>query len=904
MPPLLSSQVRLGDPTGAAEGPPPGIGAELAARAQIYVDEDPDGVAYRRYRGYEPLIEALRDKGVADDAMMSRADVFGVDVPGTSSWDYAKIYDLARRNGLGDLKANRGEFEADVAARPGYQQRRAKVERGGRWWLELPLGVVQSFQPEYGPLPALGLPSKTILGAAAREAAINTIFEGVEIARTAQARDTLGNPITGEEMLLRGSTAALGGAIFGGGVKGVELKAPGAIDGVRTRFERLVADNWDRLPAGLREKWGSAANVDGTALPDVFEAIVGRENMSLDEKGAVALLRRDAELEALNPFRPDGAGLAAHNAAVQRNVERVAAEIEGMMRPRAAAASQGGDTAISTGVVRVPGQPGQLGYANDVYQYFRAKGVPDHVARGIAAGIHAESRSDHAVRGGYKGRAVGLGQWLGPRRARLIERYGPNPTRRQQLDFMWEELQGGDPGGRSVLAAGDEVAVLDAYIRKFMRPARGAETAGDLSRGMQALGRGGETMRFADEGAGRAANDDIDPEAAVRAELADRQRGIDADRDRLEAERVSDADTDPLELEATAARRQPDLFDIAPMAELKRELFPDDTSWRIAQAAVDAEAMGLPVPAITRQSVWEEARDTLIAAKDGEVPGALFHPDVGPIDVKWGMPPQGARQGFGLAKIVDKHPEVLDDLPAILEAMDVVSRTDNRIQLESPDHKAAVRLDWEGESQTWLLTAFRKDEGGRNAPPRRRTDVPGKVARDGSPARGAAGDVADIAGDGNMPSDLRRIATPIGVDADGTHSSGFFTFDGPRGVFSWNPQEGIANGAFPRRTRVTADDVRAELVDAPRDAGGLTAAERASLDYDEPGLSDFVDPAGGGARLDLDGGVHDLRAAIDAEDPIAGVAFAARDGADETIADVVASIDAEEAALAALRACL
>jgi hypothetical protein len=34
--------------------------------------------------------------------------------------------------------------------------------------------------------------------------------------------------------------------------------------------------------------------------------------------------------------------------------------------------------------------------------------------------------------------------------------------------------------------------VLDAYIRKFMRPAAGAETLGDLERGMAALGRKGE----------------------------------------------------------------------------------------------------------------------------------------------------------------------------------------------------------------------------------------------------------------------------------------------------------------------------------------------------------------------------------------------------------------------------
>jgi hypothetical protein len=71
-------------------------------------------------------------------------------------------------------------------------------------------------------------------------------------------------------------------------------------------------------------------------------------------------------------------------------------------------------------------------------------------------------------------------------------RYGPNPSREQQLEFLWHELQGGDPGGKHVLAAGDAGSVLDAYIRKFMRPAAGFETDRDLRAGMEALGHKGE----------------------------------------------------------------------------------------------------------------------------------------------------------------------------------------------------------------------------------------------------------------------------------------------------------------------------------------------------------------------------------------------------------------------------
>lgn len=142
------------------------------------------------------------------------------------------------------------------------------------------------------------------------------------------------------------------------------------------------------------------------------------------------------------------------------------------------------------------------GLPTDVVEFFRARGLPDDQARGIAAGIHAEAGGDHTAVNPTSG-AFGLGQWLGPRKAELFKRYGSNPTRQQQLEFLHWELQGGDHGGKAVLGARGEGRVLDAYIRKFMRPAAGAETTGDLQRGMAALG-GGEIPApvRADDGVG------------------------------------------------------------------------------------------------------------------------------------------------------------------------------------------------------------------------------------------------------------------------------------------------------------------------------------------------------------------------------------------------------------------
>jgi len=104
----------------------------------------------------------------------------------------------------------------------------------------------------------------------------------------------------------------------------------------------------------------------------------------------------------------------------------------------------------------------------------------------------------------------------------------------------------------------------------------------------------------------------------------------------------------------------------------------------------------------------KEAIDFLTGKRDGEAIGALHHTSVGDIDLVWGKEGTSQSDGFGLAKILKYHPEVATDLQGILDDMHEVERTENRVQLESEKYKAAVRLEWDGEAKTWLLTAFEK----------------------------------------------------------------------------------------------------------------------------------------------------------------------------------------------------
>jgi hypothetical protein len=162
---------------------------------------------------------------------------------------------------------------------------------------------------------------------------------------------------------------------------------------------------------------------------------------------------------------------------------RRAAGIVGLLAGAAAVAwwrTHTTDQAEAGGLVDAP--PDLL--TGSLESELQARGLTFDQARGVAAGIFAESLGDPNAINPTSG-AYGVGQWLGSRQVALFARYGPRPTLAQQLDFLAWELTGGDHGGAAVLAATTAGETLDAYIRKFMRP--GAGTAGDLARGQRYL---------------------------------------------------------------------------------------------------------------------------------------------------------------------------------------------------------------------------------------------------------------------------------------------------------------------------------------------------------------------------------------------------------------------------------
>lgn len=136
---------------------------------------------------------------------------------------------------------------------------------------------------------------------------------------------------------------------------------------------------------------------------------------------------------------------------------------------------------------------------------------------------------------------------------------------------------------------------------------------------------------------------------------------------------------------------------------------------QLAQPKIEEQAEIMPVGIgdfgpIYNQFVGkpQEAIEFLINKKGGEAIGALSHPEIGAIDLVWGYEGTGDSDGYGLSKLLKFHPEVLNNLQGILNEMHITYKSDNRIRLESERYQAGVRLTWNNESKTWLLTAFEK----------------------------------------------------------------------------------------------------------------------------------------------------------------------------------------------------
>lgn len=216
--------------------------------------------------------------------------------------------------------------------------------------------------------------------------------------------------------------------------------------------------------SAIEKTAGVAAEQVTGAATDAFLTPGGLKGFADQARGVV-----DHGVSALS----DGAkGLARSGAQAGAALERGGAEAGRALKDAVAAAA---------GLSNNP--------AGQMMSFLQRIGFSAAQAKGMTAGAFAESglRAD-AVN--PKSGAFGIGQWLGGRKKELERRYGSHPTFDQQLEFMgWELTHSEAAAGGAMRNAETPTDALDAYVRRFMRPAPGAETSGDLDRGRAFLQR-------------------------------------------------------------------------------------------------------------------------------------------------------------------------------------------------------------------------------------------------------------------------------------------------------------------------------------------------------------------------------------------------------------------------------
>lgn len=97
----------------------------------------------------------------------------------------------------------------------------------------------------------------------------------------------------------------------------------------------------------------------------------------------------------------------------------------------------------------------------------------------------------------------------------------------------------------------------------------------------------------------------------------------------------------------------------------------------------------------------QEAVVFLSRLKSGEVKNALYHAEIGYIDLV-----------FGLAHIIEKHPEIVENLHTYVCKSEILQKSKDRIiLLYDPNIKSIISLTWHNFDKNWLVTAYEKIPG-------------------------------------------------------------------------------------------------------------------------------------------------------------------------------------------------
>lgn len=126
---------------------------------------------------------------------------------------------------------------------------------------------------------------------------------------------------------------------------------------------------------------------------------------------------------------------------------------------------------MSTNTTNTINTPQSSKSNNQIIQYFVDKGLTLNQAKGIYGNLMQESGGNINAVSTDGHNSYGIAQWTGPRKAKLFNKYGTNPSLKDQLDFLWKELNTSEKKALDALIKTSTIEdATKIFMTKFERP--------------------------------------------------------------------------------------------------------------------------------------------------------------------------------------------------------------------------------------------------------------------------------------------------------------------------------------------------------------------------------------------------------------------------------------------------
>lgn len=712
--------------------PTPPITAQVAAAFRTSRDDQPTHITEERTAAYGEVTQALIERGYDFNRYWNtQTRGYGDTVNYGQVWRDIEAERRKDPNAFAEIPKTQAEFEKQWQAKMRERQSRDADTVSKSGWAPWLVGGAAGALTDPVNLASMFIPgSGSLLTSAAKNALINGTVEAIEQPLVNVERAAQGRP----ELTMRERIAGIGLAAAGGAALDVTGRIVGAGIGVVAGKIDPADRQMARALAGAELDKASPAQ-----LIDAFDASVPAHLRTPEQQAALHVYQRAAEIDAASPFVGTHEAAALHQQRVDDAMARLIAGATGGQRAKgpagveaylAAARQQesGGN----------PGARSSTSSASGLYGFTDGTWVATYKSVFPGSGL---SREAILARKGNVELQDRLMRRLTDANADWLQRNGFDAD----AGNLYVVHHLGQGGADKVLRAANDMPLERLLSAEVIRanPHMKGMTAGEFRQ--WAAERMGQAR--ASDGAGVRAMPEED--SAIRA-LDEADMMAERPVVRADGEAIARDMMEPLDMPAPAA----------PL--LARERFADDAAWRLAQARVDAEALGLDVPELSWRDVVPVERQAE-AARLGEARAAAERDMNVALEQGRSLTPEALRGPEGLAAMKAADLAVskwrlaqMDELEGARAALESEADRAGGFSMSAPTayRYAANELGFHPLSREEIATARadlvkRVESGGRASP----ADM-AMAAR----MRGDAGPVAEAMPEPATPQGVRTAA--------------------------------------------------------------------------------------------------------------------------------------------------